>query len=187
MAKMRTKEIIPEKTPQKRGTDSYSYEKACNAAKNSGTPTYRFAVGDRVQVGQLPNCVVEEVMDDGAMYLIRITTTNHVEYSCWAWTSVRPLDDDKDTHFAKRNSALSRLHYSNRSMYSLLSYHYLFGVDFNPIISAVLFGMRRTERNCWTASSQDAKLVVSSSSSCPLIVQTTMATTTKSSMVSSVC
>lgn len=132
MAKMRTKEIIPEKTPQKRGTDSYSYEKACNAAKNSGTPTYRFAVGDRVQVGQLPNCVVEEVMDDGAMYLIRITTTNHVEYSCWAWTSVRPLDDDKDTHFAKRNSALSRLHYSNRSMYSLLSYHYLFGVDFNP-------------------------------------------------------
>lgn len=98
MAKMRTKEIIPEKTPQKCGTDSYSYEKACNAAKNSGTPTYRFAVGDRVQVGQLPNCVVEEVMDDGAMYLIRITTTNHVEYSCWAWTSVRPLDDDKDTH-----------------------------------------------------------------------------------------
>lgn len=31
-----------------------------------------------------------------------------------------------------QNSALSRLHYSNRSMYSLLSYHYLFGVDFNP-------------------------------------------------------
>lgn len=26
MAKKRTKEIIPEKTPQKRGTDSYSYE-----------------------------------------------------------------------------------------------------------------------------------------------------------------
>ena len=87
MAKKRTKEIIPEKTPQKRGTDSYSYEKACNAAKNSGTPTYRFAVGDRVQVGHLPNCVVEEVMDDGAMYLIRVTTKDHVEYSCWAWTT----------------------------------------------------------------------------------------------------
>lgn len=48
MAKKRTKEIIPEKTPQKRGTDSYSYEKACNAAKNSGTPTYRFADEDRI-------------------------------------------------------------------------------------------------------------------------------------------
>ena len=132
MAKSRTKEIAREKTPQERVKDSYSYEKACNAAKNSGTPTYHFAVGDRVQVGHLPNCVVEEVMDDGAMYLIRVTTKNNVEYSCWAWTSVRPLDDDKDTHFAKRDSALSRLHYSNRSMYSLLSFHYLFGVDFNP-------------------------------------------------------
>lgn len=71
MAKMRTKEIIPEKTPQKRGTDSYSYEKACNAAKNSGTPTYRFAVGDRVQVGQLPNCAVKEVMDKVANDLLR--------------------------------------------------------------------------------------------------------------------
>ena len=66
MAKSRTKEIAREKTPQERVKDSYSYEKACNAAKNSGTPTYHFAVGDRVQVGHLPNCVVEEVMDDGA-------------------------------------------------------------------------------------------------------------------------
>lgn len=132
MAKSRTKEIARKKTPLEHVTDSYSYEKACNAAKNSGTPTYRFAVGDRVQVGQLPNCVVEEVMDDGAMYLIRVTTKNHVEYSCWAWTNVRPLDDDKDTQFAKRDSVLSRLHYSNRSMYSLLSFQYLFGVDFNP-------------------------------------------------------
>lgn len=64
MAKSRTKEIAREKTPQERVKDSYSYEKACNAAKNSGTPTYHFAVGDRVQVGHLPNCVVEEVMDD---------------------------------------------------------------------------------------------------------------------------
>ena len=63
MAKSRTKEIARKKTPLERVTDSYSYEKACNAAKTSGTPTYRSAVGDRVQVGQLPNCVVEEVMD----------------------------------------------------------------------------------------------------------------------------
>ena len=61
MAKSCTKEIAREKTPQERVKDSYSYEKACNAAKNSGTPTYHFAVGDRVQVGHLPNCVVEEV------------------------------------------------------------------------------------------------------------------------------
>lgn len=57
---------------------------------------------------------------------------NSDNYSSWAWTNVRPLGDDKDTEFAKRDSALSRLHYSNRNMYSLLNYHYLFGVDFNP-------------------------------------------------------
>lgn len=187
MAKSRTKEIAREKTPQERVKDSYSYEKACNAAKNSGTPTYHFAVGDRVQVGHLPNCVVEEVMDDGAMYLIRVTTKNNVEYSCWAWTSVRPLDDDKDTHFAKRDSALSRLHYSNRSMYSLLSFHYLFGVDFKPDYQRGSVWDEEDREKLLTASSQDAKLVVSSSSSCPLIAQTTMATTTKSSMASSVC
>lgn len=187
MAKSRTKEIAREKTPQERVKDSYSYEKACNAAKNSGTPTYHFAVGDRVQVGHLPNCVVEEVMDDGAMYLIRVTTKNNVEYSCWAWTSVRPLDDDKDTHFAKRDSALSRLHYSNRSMYSLLSFHYLFGVDFKPDYQRGSVWDEEDRGNCWTASSQDAKLVVSSSSSCPLFAQTTMATTTKLLMASSVC
>ena len=82
MTKTRTKKIIQEKTPQERAKEGYSYEKACNAAKNSGTPTYRFSVGDMVQVGHLPNCVVEEVMDDGAMYLIRVTTKNNVEYSC---------------------------------------------------------------------------------------------------------
>lgn len=57
MAKSRTKEIARKKTLLERVTDSYSYEKACNAAKNSGTPTYRFAVGDRVQVsGSVWSC-----------------------------------------------------------------------------------------------------------------------------------
>lgn len=83
MAKMRTKEIIPEKTPQKRGTDSYSYEKACNAAKNSGAPTYRFAVGDRVQVGQLPNCVVEEVI----LVLLNLTRMRPVR-KFWKFSSL---------------------------------------------------------------------------------------------------
>lgn len=114
MTKTRTKKIIQEKTPQERAKEGYSYEKACNAAKNSGIPTYRFSVGDRVQVGHLPNCVVEEVLDDGAMYLIRVTTKDNVEYSCWAWTSVRPLDDGKNTQFSKRNSMARFFVYSTK-------------------------------------------------------------------------
>lgn len=111
--------------------EGYSYERAYHTAKQAGEPSYRFAVGDKVQVGHLLNCVVDEVLEGGYMYLIR-SGANCNDYSCWAWTNVCPLDDDKDTEFAKRNSALSRLHYSNRSMYSLLSFQYLFGVDFNP-------------------------------------------------------
>lgn len=132
MAKKSARKEIAKINLKQAALEGLSYERACETAKRAGKPSYRFTVGDKVQVGHLPNCVVEEVMDDGAMYLIRVTTKNNVEYSCWAWTSVRPLDDDKDTHFAKRDSALSRLHYSNRSMYSLLSFHYLFGVDFKP-------------------------------------------------------
>ena len=131
MAKKRAiKEII--KINQKQAAlEGYSYERAYHTAKQAGEPSYRFAVGDKVEVGQLLNCVVDEILESGYMYLIR-SGPNSDNYSSWVWTNVRPLGDDKDTEFAKRDSALSRLHYSNRNMYSLLNYHYLFGVDFNP-------------------------------------------------------
>ena len=166
MAKKSARKEITKINLKQAALEGLSYERACETAKRAGKPSYRFTVGDKVQVGHLLNCVVDEALEGGYMYLIR-SGANSDNYSCWTWTSVRPLDDDKDTQFAKRDSVLSRMHYSDRNV--------------------VLFGMMRTGKSCWTASSQDAKLVVSSSSSCPLIAQTTMATTTKSSMASSVC
>lgn len=131
MAKKRAIKGITKINQKQAALEGYSYERAYHTAKQAGEPSYRFAVGDKVQVGQLLNCVVDEILEGGYMYLVR-SGPNSDNYSCWAWTNVRPLDDDKDTQFAKRDSALSRLHYSNRKMYSLLNYHYLFGVDFNP-------------------------------------------------------
>lgn len=131
MAKKRAIKEITKINQKQAALEGYSYERAYHTAKQAGEHSYRFAVGDKVQVGNLQNCVVDEILEGGYMYLIR-SGPNSDNYSCWAWTSVRPLDDDKDTKFAKRDSALSRLHYSNRNMYSLLNYHYLFGVDFNP-------------------------------------------------------
>lgn len=131
MAKKRAIKGITKINQKQAALEGYSYERAYHTAKQAGEPSYRFAVGDKVQVGQLLNCVVDEILEGGYMYLVRSGPSSD-NYSCWAWTNVRPLDDDKDTHFAKRDSALSRLHYSNRSMYSLLSFHYLFGVDFKP-------------------------------------------------------
>lgn len=131
MAKKSARKEITKINQKQAALEGYSYERAYHTAKQAGEPSYRFAVGDKVQVGHLLNCVVDEILEGGYMYLIR-SGPNSDNYSSWAWTSVRPLDDDKDTEFAKRDSALSRLHYSNRSMHSLLSFHYLFGVDFNP-------------------------------------------------------
>lgn len=131
MAKKIARKEITKINLKQAALEGFSYERACETAKRAGKPSYRFTVGDKVQVGHLLNCVVDEALEGGYMYLIR-SGANSDNYSCWAWTNVRPLDDDKDTQFAKRNSALSRLHYSNRNMYSLLNYHYLFGVDFNP-------------------------------------------------------
>lgn len=131
MAKKSARKEITKINQKQAALEGYSYERAYHTAKQAGEPSYRFAVGDKVQVGHLLNCVVDEILEGGYMYLIR-SGPNSDNYSSWAWTSVRPLDDDKDTEFAKRDSALSRLHYSNRSMYSLLSFQYLFGVDFNP-------------------------------------------------------
>lgn len=131
MAKKSARKEITKINLKQAALEGYSYERAYHTAKQAGEPSYRFAVGDKVQVGHLLNCVVDEILEDGHMYLIR-SGANCDDYSCWAWTSVRPLDNGNSTHFAKRNSALSRLHYSNRSMYSLLSFQYLFGVDFNP-------------------------------------------------------
>lgn len=131
MAKKSARKEITKINLKQAALEGLSYERACETAKRAGKPSYRFTVGDKVQVGYLLNCVVDEALEGGYMYLIR-SGANSDNYSCWAWTNVRPLDDNKDTHFAKRNSALSRLHYSNRSMYSLLSFQYLFGVDFNP-------------------------------------------------------
>lgn len=131
MAKKKISEIITEESLKKAALKGFAYERALNSAMNAGAPTYRFAVGDKVQVGHLQNCVVDEVLNDGALYLIR-SGPNSDNFACWAWTSVRPFDNDNTTQFANRDSALARLHYSNRSVYSLLCYHYLFGVDFNP-------------------------------------------------------
>lgn len=131
MAKKRAIKGITKINQKQAALEGYSYERAYHTAKQAGEPSYRFAVGDKVQVGHLLNCVVDEILEGGYMYLVRSGPSSD-NYSCWAWTNVRPLDDDKDTRFAKRDSALSRLHYSNRSMYSLLSFHYLFGVDFKP-------------------------------------------------------
>lgn len=95
MAKKRTIKEITKINLKQAALEGLSYERACETAKRAGKPSYRFTVGDKVQVGHLLNCVVDEALEGGYMYLIR-SGANCDDYSCWAWTNVRPLDDDKD-------------------------------------------------------------------------------------------
>lgn len=101
MAKKSARKEITKINLKQAALEGLSYERACETAKRAGKPSYRFTVGDKVQVGHLLNCVVDEALEGGYMYLIR-SGANSDNYSCLAWTNVRPLDDDKDTHFAKR-------------------------------------------------------------------------------------
>lgn len=112
MAKKSARKEITKINLKQAALEGLSYERACETAKRAGKPSYRFTVGDKVQVGHLLNCVVDEALEGGYMYLIR-SGANSDNYSCWAWTNVRPLDDDKDTHFAKRNSGLQDVLHSN--------------------------------------------------------------------------
>lgn len=83
MAKKKISEIITEENLKKAALKGFAYERALNSAMNAGAPTYRFAVGDKVQVGHLQNCVVDEVLNDGALYLIR-SGPNSDNFACWA-------------------------------------------------------------------------------------------------------
>lgn len=83
MAKKKISEIITEENLKKAALKGFAYERALNSAMNAGAPTYRFEVGDKVQVGHLQNCVVDEVLNDGALYLIR-SGPNSDNFACWA-------------------------------------------------------------------------------------------------------
>ena len=92
MAKKSARKEITKINLKQAALEGLSYERACETAKRAGKPSYRFTVGDKVQVGHLLNCVVDEALEGGYMYLIR-SGANSDNYSCWAWTNVRPLDD----------------------------------------------------------------------------------------------
>lgn len=67
MAKKRAIKGITKINQKQAALEGYSYERAYHTAKQAGEPSYRFAVGDKVQVGHLLNCVVDEILEGGYM------------------------------------------------------------------------------------------------------------------------
>ena len=101
-------------------------------------PTYRFDVGNFVQVGNLQDCVVDSVYDDGKLYVIDYTNVNNNygkpiitphSKSVFRWESVRPIN--KTTKSFIKNADV-KITFSQSDISGLLHKVLYFGVDFNP-------------------------------------------------------
>lgn len=116
-------------TPKEAAKVGVSYEMAEKQAKLTGEPTYSYKVGERVAVGALKDCVVDDICMGGKLYGIKHGPDGN-GYGYWAWPQVRPYGYASDTHFS--DNKLRSLNVTNRIVESLMYMHYHGGVDFNP-------------------------------------------------------
>ena len=100
-----------------------------------GEPSYRFDVGERIRYGSMEESIVEEVLSDGKIYVIRCTKrktgTETGETVCYAvpWTQIRPLTEAVTA--LERNRDI-RLSFSPYTIEGVLTRYYHFGVDMDP-------------------------------------------------------
>lgn len=101
-------------------------------------PTYRFNIGNKVQIGHLEDATIEEMLDDGKIYKIDYSFTDnnygnpikteHLKRYFY-WFNIRKISNTK-TSFIKNKDL--RLSYMQQTIDSLFSKVYHFGVDFEP-------------------------------------------------------
>lgn len=106
------------------------------------SPRYTFKKGDKPlpKNARWEELVVLEVLDEGKIYLIEYTSTNHNygnpiktrEKTYVSWLDIIPLDEPKaPANFNQRGKFLN-ISFHNTGLSDLLSKYYKFGVDMNP-------------------------------------------------------
>lgn len=135
MAKIKkTKQVLIEEQVKQ---NKYNFIK--DEIKYCGEPTYRFNVGDKVSIGFLEDCVVEEVLHDGKLYYIDYTKIDYNygnpirrehEKGFWMWQNVRPINENKSHNIIKNRDFI--LNYMQQEIRDLFSKVYHFEVDFCP-------------------------------------------------------
>jgi len=100
-------------------------------------PTYHFKIGDKVVLGNLKDCTIDEILYDGKVY--GITCLHRSEfygdvkeephYRVAAWHEIRPITF-KNTQFATNQDI--RVHFNDSDIQSLLHDYYSFGINMDP-------------------------------------------------------
>lgn len=100
-------------------------------------PSYFFSAGDPVRVGSLDNAIVDDVLDNGKIYKIQYSNTNH-NYgnpittheliNFFQWTSVRPIPSNEDFLVQNDDIFITNM---NQEISSLFAKIYSFGLDFD--------------------------------------------------------
>lgn len=118
--------------------------------KGFGEPTNNYKVGDKVRVGNLSNCIVDEIVEKDGIKLYgilhderrnnfnnRIVSFNgkeipvEKEYSYYPWYNVYPYELGKsNSNFTQENDIDIR--FSNTTIESLMNKYYLHGVNMDP-------------------------------------------------------
>lgn len=98
------------------------------------TPSYHFDVGSKVQYGAMEESIVDEVRENGKIYILRCISRPDREqpvsaYYVVPWTEVRPLYVRQTT--MTKNADL-RLSFSPCTLEGILHKYYHFGVDMDP-------------------------------------------------------
>lgn len=111
------------------------YEEKLKGLHNIPEAIYLYEVGDSVSIGNLDNCIVLEVLQDGRLYKVEYDSfrkgSEHLrEIGFWYWIDVRPPYHNDSHGFIKQN--ILQLHYQQRSVEGLLWMVYGSGVDMNP-------------------------------------------------------
>lgn len=106
----------------------------CPKNRSFGSPTYFHKVGDKIRIGALQNCIVDEVITHEGLVLYGFTYKRKdgvEDYMYAPWYNTRPYEiGKKETTFTQDDSIYIRFY--NTSLESLLNKFYLSGVDMNP-------------------------------------------------------
>lgn len=129
-------------TPEEREKSkrAFDFKQILLEANSLPEPTYKFKIGEQVEIGNLKDVIVVDVLLDGKGYEIDYSSeyrspsgemlTSHHNRMFVTWLRIRPVSTNKD-HQLIQNEDL-QISFSNTSIEGLFSKVYYFGTEMNP-------------------------------------------------------